>query len=131
MASPTTEARNARAQALGYRNYYDYRIHDNGRIPPEESSLQGSDLTRARGHRGYMDLRAALGEGDLVSVSDVGPRNRLGQYQWVDVSVADANGDETVYTIRGSRISDLIDDIEDLEYEGVTFSPAYGLTTGE
>lgn len=132
MASLQTERRNARAQALGYRNYYDYRVHDNGRISPDQPALTGADLARARGHRGYRDFIINVAPGDNVSLDDVGPRNALGQYQWVDVSVADGiTGDETVYRIRGRRISDLIDSIEDLEDEGVTFSPAYGITTGE
>lgn len=54
------QRRNARAKALGYRNYYDYRAHDNGRIPPEQPALKGAELTRARGHASAGDLAKLL-----------------------------------------------------------------------
>jgi hypothetical protein len=50
------QRRNARAVELGYRNYYDYRAHDNGRLPPDAPRLSGDELTRSRGHASGADL---------------------------------------------------------------------------
>lgn len=91
--SSSWDKRNARAQALGYRNYYDYRVHDNGRIAPERRPLRGERLTRARGHRGAADFRTLLQSGrvDLLTMIDV-ERNAAGQVTAIHVQTITAEG---------------------------------------
>lgn len=54
------EKRNATAKARGYRNYYDYRMHDYGRRPPGQPPDQGTLAKRRRGVRGKAALRRQL-----------------------------------------------------------------------
>src|SRR4051812_22148218 len=65
-AQSAYDKRNTRARQLGYRNYYDYRLHDNGRVPPGPIKLSTAARARRRGHRGRSDFLASLGEGDLI-----------------------------------------------------------------
>lgn len=98
--------RDLRAQAKGYRSYYDYRAHDNGRIPPGQPRLSGERLARARGHRSFAAfLRLGGREGALVFTDQKGPRNAKGQYQWVDLKVVDPSGRERVFRLRGPQAS--------------------------
>ena len=69
MASAAWEGRNARARALGYRNYYDYRVHNFGRIPAGESAPTGEERQRLRGHRGAADVESVLRSGDVELVN--------------------------------------------------------------
>jgi hypothetical protein len=102
----SSELRNRSARAKGYRSYYDYRAHDNGRIPPGQPRLRGEGLARARGHRSLSDfLRAGNREGTLVFTDQKGPRNKKGQYQWVDLKVVDPSGRERVFRLRGEQAS--------------------------
>lgn len=70
--SAAWRARNARARKLGYRSYYDYRIHDFGRIPAGKPPVPKGERADLRGHgsggRGFL---AKLGEGDLIMLSDL------------------------------------------------------------
>lgn len=57
--SERTARDNARAQALGYRDYYDFRVHGYGRIPPGEPVTP--EMRRSfRGHAGLSDLIQAI-----------------------------------------------------------------------
>lgn len=79
--SERTARDNARAQALGYKSYYDWRAHDNGRIPPERPALRGEGLARARGHRSRADLMSLIRAGrveQLSTISMVDDRGRFG-----------------------------------------------------
>lgn len=101
-----SEQRNRLAQAKGYTSYYDYRAHDNGRLPPGSPGLRGEALGRARGHRSLSDfLRSGSREGVLVFTDNKGPRNAKGQYQWVDLKVVTPEGQERVYRLRGKQAS--------------------------
>lgn len=96
--------RDLRAQAKGYRNYYDYRAHDNGRIPPGQPALRGEALARARGHRSFADfLRSGAQEGSLVFTDQKGPRDKRGRFQWVDLKVVDPSGRERVFRLKGKQ----------------------------
>ena len=99
MARPWEE-RNAAARAKGYKNYYDYRAHNYGRIPPEKPKLSGERLARAAGRAGPAALRKALtsGEAELVIVTPT-QRNRAGQFTQVSIDVTNANGDSRTYWI--------------------------------
>jgi hypothetical protein len=65
VASAAYQRRDARARALGYASYYDYRAHDNGRIPPSQPRLTGSELKRARGHASAADAISTLHGGHV------------------------------------------------------------------
>ena len=110
------QRRNQRARALGYRSYYDYRVHDNGRIPPDRPALSGEARQRARGHRSERDLVGAVHGGSLV-MSFGGTRNRLGQWDRVDVIVVQPDGKEMTFVLRGKslrrdRLEALLDVLE-------------------
>jgi hypothetical protein len=95
------ERRDERARAQGYRGYYDYRAHDNGRLPPDQPKLRGEALSRARGHRGAADLERSMRPGMLVFVEG-SERNKDGTYKWVDIRTVDEQGRETTYRLRGA-----------------------------
>lgn len=128
MASPRQTRANARAQSLGYRNYYDYRIHGYGLIPAAER-ISGEQLARARGHRSAADLERAVGPGDVVSVWTYGPRDKEGRYKWVDVLLLDANGGERIYRLRGKQITarNLDRLARTIDLRGAVVSPAPSL----
>lgn len=128
MATERTNRANARAQALGYRNAYDYRVHGYGRIPASER-VSGEALARARGHRSAADLERAVGPGDVVSVWTYGPRDKEGRYKWVDILLLDANGRERIYRLRGPQITakNLDRIAEAVDTAGAVVSPAPSL----
>lgn len=128
MASERQNRANARAQSLGYRNYYDYRIHGYGIIPPAER-ISGEQLARARGHRSASDLKRDVGPGDVVSVWTYGPRDKEGRYQWVDILLLDASGRERIYRLRGSKITarNLDKIAQAVDAAGAVVSPAPSL----
>lgn len=130
------EQRNARAQALGYRNYYDYRLHDNGRIAPGPLRLTPAERARRRGHRGRADFLASLGEGDLIILPfglsavefDEGARDGEGAYVEIVKLVIDGEtGREREYTLRNLTRDELIDTIEEEQRRGAVFSPSPSL----
>jgi hypothetical protein len=100
------QRRNARARALGYRNYYDYRIHEYGRLPPSEPSPPGQRRAQLRGHRSPTDLERLLRSGrvELVLVN-VARRDKKGRLQEVDVLVTDDRGRQTQYRLTGRTLT--------------------------
>lgn len=103
--APSTayQRRSQRARALGYKSYYDFRTHDNGRLPPEAARPSGEARQRLRGHRAGKDLQRDLREGDLLVVTD-SRRRGDGTYLWVDVKVIDERGRERVYRLSGAQL---------------------------
>jgi hypothetical protein len=106
VAQPGWERRNARARDLGYRNWYDYRIHDYGRLPPAAPRLQGEQAATARGHRGEAHLHRAIAGRriELISVFPVGPRNSEGQWQEVELVTVDSQGNQRTYILKGEHL---------------------------
>lgn len=97
--------RNARARSLGYKNYYDYRVHDNGRLPPAQRPLaRGEARSRARGHRSGADLVRALKPGSLVLVQNYSERDSQGRFRWVELMVIDESGRERSYRLTGKHL---------------------------
>jgi hypothetical protein len=123
--------RNAKARALGYRNYYDYRVHNHGRIPAGEAAPTGEVKQRLRGHRGRVDFLNSLGEGDVISlVSHISTIERTpdGRYRRIDKLVLYADsGDQRIFTLRNLTRAQLIATIADEESRGARFSPAPSL----
>lgn len=102
MASEAWQARNERARALGYESYYDYRAHDNGRIPPSRPRLEGDELTRARGHRGARDFERSLEHGrvDLVTMIGV-DRDEKGRIVSIHVQTITTDGRMRTWRLSG------------------------------
>lgn len=130
MAAQTPwQRRNAAAQARGYRNYYDYRVHRFGKIPPGQPPVAGEEKQRLRGHRSRADLVRTLGPGDLISVAGGARDPDTGRYDWVEILVIDADGREQMYRLRrehliGEQLESLV---TDLEGKGAVFSPSPSL----
>jgi hypothetical protein len=124
-SSTPYQRRNQRAQALGYRNYYDYRVHNHGKSPASAARPRGESLARLRGHRSSADLRREAAEGTLMIVV-ASARGKDGQYKWVDVNVVDHRGRERVYRLRGAQLkrAKLNGLIGELSARGVSVSPS-------
>lgn len=85
--SERTARDNARAQALGYRDYYDYRVHGYGAVPPGEPVTP--EMRRAyRGHAGLTDLVRAINRprGRPIEVQPMG-LNRGADGRWQTILV--------------------------------------------
>jgi hypothetical protein len=94
---------NARARALGYASYYDFRLHDSGRIPP------GVDVTAqmrrsGRGHASAADFERDLRAGSLVMATEL-VRGRGGRYTRIQLTVVDLDGRERRYVLRGRALT--------------------------
>ena len=96
---------NARAKALGYKSYYDWRAHDSGRIPPGKPRLRGDQLAKARGHRSAADLERALKEGSLVSVLATKRDDKTGRLLRVEIQAIDPDGSERTYILEGRTLT--------------------------
>lgn len=70
MASSAWERRNARARALGFKNYYEQRTRKTPGAPKPSSE----ELRRRRGHAGPSDLNRLLRSGrvELINVVQTG-----------------------------------------------------------
>lgn len=104
MASPAYERRNARARALGYESYYDYRIHNHGRIAAGEPAPGGEARARLRGHRGAADLARELPAGSVLVPIDQQRDPATGRLKWVEVEVDGPDGSRRRYRLRGRQL---------------------------
>lgn len=102
--SAVYQRRNERARALGYRSYYDYRTHDNGRLAPDQPRPKGQRLKRLRGHASAQDLIKEIKQGELVLVDDYLRDRKTGRYRWVDLKVLDRNSRERIYRLRDKQL---------------------------
>jgi len=131
--SERTARDNARARELGYRSYYDYRLHGSGRIPPGTPPPPAGSAERAaaRGHRGAEDLVRSLRPGDVIILPDGLPsitRNgRTGNYERIRVLVVKENGTEQRFTIRRASYERIAGLLERMAAKGAMFSPAPSL----
>lgn len=110
MPRPTDwQARNERAQALGYRNYYDYRVHDYGRQPPGRP-VDTSIRQSTRGHAGLRELLAFIAQPRRNRIDFIAPigQERGPDGRWklirVDVGIRGGRPDRHFY-LRGRSIS--------------------------
>jgi hypothetical protein len=113
-ASGYWQKRNARAKELGYRNYYDYRAHDNGRLPPNLPALRGSELARSRGHRSAADLERLLRSGRVELVSTAHSFDAKGRPVTIALVTLAPNGETREYQLRGDqpkKVARIIDDM--------------------
>lgn len=122
--SERTARDNARARALGYASYYDWRAHGSGRVPPDQPRLSGAALARARGHDSRADLQDAVRADSLVAVSGFS-RGADGRFTSINLTHVKPDGSERQYTIRGAalqrdRLIELLAELDDLD---VTVDP--------
>ena len=117
----TWEDRNERAREAGYRNYYDYRIHDYGALPPD-SDVTGEELAAARGHRSEADLSRMVGDGDLVDFTNY-QRNSQGQFEWVEFELLKSTGEQFTFRLQGYQLADIDDLIAEIEDADAIFDP--------
>lgn len=135
--SAAWERRDAAARAKGYASYYDYRLHDSGRLPPGPlGALSAEERARRRGHRGRKDFLASLSEGDLIVmpfglssiVFDPDARSGQGAYlEIVKTVIYAATGKERTFTLRNLTRAELVATIEAEQAKGVVFSPSPSL----
>lgn len=104
MASRSWDRRNDAARAAGYKNYYDYRVHDFGRLPPS-APVVAADRPRLRGHRSAADLERDVKEGSFVTYNGSERDPRTGEYKWLEIAVVDAKGKERIYRLRGDQLN--------------------------
>lgn len=128
MASPAYQRRNARARALGYRSYYDYRAHGNGTRPPSAPRLSGERLRQARGHASAADLERAVSDGALVTTIGEG-RKADGSYEQLRVYVIGLDGQQREFVLRGRQATgrQLKQTIGAISAQGAVFSPSPSL----
>lgn len=130
--SVRTARDNARARALGYQSYYDYRLHGSGRIPPDQAPpAPGTpERARARGHRGIRDLERSLRSGDVVILPDglasIG-KDARGNYTRIRVLVVKENGREQRFTISRAKYERMVKMLDRAAAAGAIFSPAPSL----
>ena len=122
--------RDERARALGYKGYYDYRAHDNGRLAPDAPRLSGQPLARARGHVGAEDLVRDIREGDVVTLIDGVDAIEIddrGRYVLIRKRVLSFTGRAREYSLRNLTKAQLVALIKREVAAGATFSPAPSL----
>lgn len=126
--------RNKAARAKGYDSYYDFRAHDNGRIPPGQPRLQGQQLARARGHAAAQDMLDYIRPLSLIILlshpATITVTN--GVYSPIVKQVdRGGNGIFRTFTLRGLTRKALLDLIREEESRGGVFSPAPSLDQRE
>lgn len=123
--------RDARARALGYASYADYRLHLYGKLPPGPLEITSEERSKRRGHRGTADFLRELGEGDLIIMPEglsAVERDAQGRYVRIVKLVIDAeNGRERTYTLRNLTRAELEATIAEEERKGAIFSPSPSL----
>jgi hypothetical protein len=114
--------RNERAQAAGFRNYYDQRVR-RGRL--DQPRPTGQLLRRARGHGTGKDLVKAARPGSII-VTLPTDRDQDGTYSKVYVHMIDAAGREQEFLLQGRQLkADYLRQlVRDLDAEGAIFSPS-------
>ncbi len=120
MASSAWEARNARARSLGYRNYYDYRVHGYGADAPDAPAATGERLSRLRGHRSGSDLLSLAKRGEIALALVIPTRKdpESGKISEAAVRVTLDDGSEKEFRLTGQlsdedwldEFSDALDD---------------------
>ena len=121
------EKQNARAQALGYRNYYDYRIHDYGKRPPGEP-VDPATRAKKAGARSEAAFRRTLKRPSRIyGIREVllGPTSG-GQYSVLRFLVTYTNADMRTFDVQFDSESDRQYWHDYFEDEDIDFAPYKG-----
>lgn len=123
---------NVRARGLGYKDYYDFRLHDMGRIPPDVdvSQLTPEERARRRGHRGVTDFLRGLEPGDVLIVPDglsAIKKDEKGRFMQVRKLVIKDDGREQRFTLRRVSYQRMVEIIEAERKAGAVWSPTPSL----
>lgn len=139
--SERTKRDNARARRLGYKDYYDYRLHASGRLSPQ-FTIAPFEVGYLRGHKeqpgtygGRIEFLLSLGEGDLIilpygiSSVDFDDDARKGEGAYIEITkqVIHASGRDSEYMLRNLTRQELIETIYEEQQRGAVFSPAPSL----
>lgn len=120
MASAAWEKRNAKARAAGYRNYYDYRLHDYGRLPPVLPLESGTVAKRRRGTRGKAALKRQLAKPTQVGLIVEVPEAHDAEGQWTKMRFIVMRTDGKI----DEYVVPLDDEEEDLDWWHDVFADA-------
>jgi len=110
------EARRAdeRAQAKGYKNAYDYRIHEYGQIPPNRPPIPKGMRSYVRGHRSYFELlkrvKSDEGRGAIWALTPT-RRNAKGQIIGGRVDLQLRSGRQEHYSVSGKHLKRIKGDL--------------------
>lgn len=106
MASAYWQGRNRKAQAQGYKDWYDYRMHGYGATPPSAPRPTGERARQLRGHAGPAALRREADRAALVIVDPEQRDPKTGQWQAARIVVTDVRGNERQYLLRKQHLRD-------------------------
>jgi hypothetical protein len=132
--SARTKRDNARARKLGYKSYYDYRIHDNGRVPPgravpagQRSRLRGHGVDRWRRHGQAAQMLRVIDAETTVSLTQ--PVSQIlrradGVYPEIEKLLIGGDGMGRTFTIRDVTRKQLVALIEEEIRRGAQFVKA-------
>lgn len=129
--SARTAHDNARARRLGYKDYYDYRLHDNGKIPASKPLPPRGQRGEQRGHAG--GLRKFLKElkpGDIIVMPDglaAVDLDKQDRFREVRKLVLKEDGRAPVYVLKRLTYDRMVRLIEQEEERGATWSPSPSL----
>lgn len=104
------EKRNRAAKAKGYRNYYDYRIHDYGKRPPDEPVQKGQRAEKAGSHS-KAAFKRLLKKPERISLIVEAPRKRGPDGEWQQIAFLAIT---TKGEIREFYVD--VDDVDELDY---------------
>lgn len=113
MAETAWSRRNKLARSKGYKDYYDYRAHDYGRVPASQPKARGETLARLRGHRSATDFEKLVGSGRVWAISQFPTRRdakgRILEAQFIVSTIEREKGREVmrdrVFMLRGRDLA--------------------------
>lgn len=106
MAKPAWQRREQRAQAKGYRSYWDYRLHNYGKLAPDRPTPTGELRQQLAGRRSYNALIQELEANRVEQILQTpGPRDpNTGQYSEIMVDVQLSSGKTRSYRLYGDDL---------------------------
>jgi hypothetical protein len=120
VASSGWQRRNELARSRGYRNYYDYRVHDFGRVKASKPPAKGARLERLRGHLppgDRTDLIRAIKSGRVEQLQDIplGKDVGSGEITSLQIDLQMVDGSTLVFVLAGDDlVGDRLGDLEDV-----------------
>lgn len=124
--------RNEIARSLGFRSAYDRRVRGGAAATPETPKPEGTELTRARGHRSdYLaQILRSIPDRSLIMIgTNMGnlERNTAGNWDEIPVSAFTPSAYEVDFVLYDISEDELDWFIDQLDYLDVDYSPNYDL----